>query len=337
MNSDLDRDKDNKEIEQLKDQVIALEQLLEVYEQETTKKSEELELALLKLQQTAQLIQSEKMYSLGLLVGGVAHEINNPVNFIHGNLNHFHQYTQDLFHLLHLYQEHYPQPVSAIQKAIEDVDLDFLRQDLPEILTSMKVGTERISSIVLSLRNFARLDEAEMKLVNIHEGLDSTLVLVRNRLESAIAGSKIEVHKEYGNLSLVDCYAGQLNQVFMNIINNAIDALEKSFKVAPLLSIEDNKRLGKTPAIWISTGKSLQGNSVEVRIRDNGIGMTEDIQKQIFDPFFTTKPVGKGTGLGLTVSYQIVVERHGGSLKCTSDSGQGTEFDLEIPISQGRS
>ncbi|MEW5861226.1 MAG: PAS domain S-box protein [Cyanobacteriota bacterium] len=277
------------------------------------------------LQQTqSHLIQSEKMSSLGQMVAGVAHEINNPVNFIHGNLTHANQYSQDLLNLLQLYKQHYPNPVPEIQDEIEAIDLDFVVEDLPKILGSMKMGTDRIRQIVLSLRNFSRLDEAAMKAVDIHEGIDSTLLILQNRLRAASNYPSIEIVKEYGNLPPVECYAGQLNQVFMNLLNNGIDALETQPEPR-IITIRTE----------VGRGKSLSSPYVLIRIADNGPGMTEQVKARLFDPFFTTKPVGKGTGLGLSISYQIVVEKHGGILKCISAPGQGAEFWIEIPISQG--
>ncbi|MEG4805266.1 GAF domain-containing protein [Microcoleus sp. ARI1-B5] len=281
------------------------------------------------LQQTqAQLIQTEKMSGLGQLVAGIAHEINNPVNFIYGNLNHATDYTENLLSLLELYQQQYPDSSPEIGELTEEIDLDFLLEDLPKLLLSMKVGADRIRQIVLSLRNFSRLDESQMKAVDIHEGIDSTLLILQHRLKSNADSANIVLVKEYGILPLVECYAGQLNQVFMNVLGNAIDALQ-SDKV--------NDRKSVAPQIKISTavGK-LNGNvpSAVIRISDNGTGISESMRKRIFDPFFTTKAVGKGTGLGLSISYQIVVEKHGGVLKCSSELGKGTEFAIEIPIRQ---
>lgn len=285
--------------------------------------------ALHELQQTqAQLIQSEKMSSLGQLVAGVAHEINNPVNFIYGNLTYAQEYLHNLLNLIVLYQQAYPYPSSAIQKYSEEIDLDFLAEDLPRLLSSMKVGTERIRQIVLSLRNFSRLDESEMKPVNIHDGIDSALLILQNRLKSKSEYPGIEVIKEYGNLPLVECYAGQLNQVFMNILTNAIDAIESHSTQLALKGREPY--LG---TITICTEVSST-NQIVVRIADNGPGITEAVRRQVFDPFFTTKPVGKGTGLGLSISYQIITEKHGGFLDCISKQGQGAEFLIEIPVRQ---
>jgi GAF domain-containing protein len=276
----------------------------------------------------AQLIQTEKMSGLGQLVAGIAHEINNPVNFIYGNLNHATDYTKNLLSLLELYQQQYPDSSPEIGELAEDIDLKFLLEDLPKLLLSMQVGADRIRQIVLSLRNFSRLDESQMKDVDIHEGIDSTLLILQHRLKSSSDSANILLVKEYGNLPLVECYAGQLNQVFMNVIGNAIDALQSN-------QLSDRKSV--SPQLKISTAVGqLNGNvpSAVIRIADNGSGISESMRERIFDPFFTTKPVGKGTGLGLSISYQIVVEKHGGVLKCSSESGKGTEFAIEIPISQ---
>ncbi len=302
-------------------------------------KNQKLKQTLQELRQTqAQLIQTEKISSLGQLVAGVAHEINNPVNFIHANLYHVSDYAEDLLDLLSLYQEHYPDPAPAIQQQLEDLDMNFIAQDLPKILSSMKVGTERISQIVLSLRNFSRLDEAEKKPVNIHEGIDSTLLILQHQLKATADQSEIEVIKEYGNLPLVDCFPGQLNQVFMNILSNAIDAFESRH-----FSTGKNEEL-ITPTITIRT-ELIRSNGeanpslgqptpeiVRICIANNGANVPEAMQKRIFDPFFTTKQVGKGTGLGLSISHKIVVEKHSGSLQFFSKPGQGTEFVIEIPI-----
>jgi signal transduction histidine kinase len=288
-----------------------------------------LEKALSELQQTQlQLIQTEKMSSLGQMVAGIAHEINNPVNFIHGNLTYAHQYIQDLLHLINLYQCHYPHPVAEIKSEAENIDLDFVTTDLPKMLTSMKLGTDRIRQIVLSLRNFSRLDESEMKPVDIHEGIDSTLLILQNRFKSKSVQLGIQVIKKYGELPQVDCYAGQINQVFMNIIANAIDALEDYNHQREFEEIKNN-----LSTITIQT-TMINSQAIRVLIADNGPGMPENVRKRLFDPFFTTKPVGKGTGLGLSISYQIVVEKHGGSLRCESAPGKGTEFWIEIPVSQ---
>ncbi len=274
------------------------------------------------------LIHTEKMSSLGQLIASVAHEINNPVNFIGANLSHVDDYTQDLLALIDLYQQGYVHSSPEIQDKIEEIDLDFLIEDLPKTLSSMKMGAERIYEIVLTLRNFSRLDEAQMKSVNIHEGIDSSLLILRDRLKEKPEHPAISIIKEYGNLPLAECYAGQLNQVFMNILSNAIDSLRQPDPA-------DSQKVIKpyTPTITIHT-KVKNSNWVEISIQDNGRGMTESVLARLFDPFFTTKEVGKGTGLGLSISYQIVVEKHGGKLQCISAPGQGAKFIIEIPIKQ---
>ncbi|MGK7900438.1 MAG: sensor histidine kinase [Hormoscilla sp.] len=257
------------------------------------------------------------MSSLGQMVAGIAHEINNPIGFIYSNINHAHNYIQDIYELLALYQQHYPEPEPEIAELIDDIDLEFLLDDFQKIFSSLKGGSERIRAIVLSLRSFSRLDESESKQVDLHEGIDSTLMILQHQLDAS--DPQIEVIKEYGNLPLVECYAGQVNQVFMNILNNAIDALATGL------------RDQEAPKIWIRTAPDT--NCVSIKIADNGPGMTEEVVGKVFDPFFTTKPVGKGAGLGLTTSYQIVVEKHGGLLRCSSQLHRGTEFAIELPIS----
>ncbi|MBE9185827.1 HAMP domain-containing protein [Microcoleus sp. LEGE 07076] len=268
------------------------------------------------LKQTqSQLIQTEKMSSLGQMVAGIAHEINNPVNFIGGNIDYANQYIEDLAGLLTLYQEYYPNPPDAILKRIEDIELEFLREDLPKTLSSMKMGTDRIREIVVSMRNFSRSDDGKMKPADIHEGIDSTLVILNHRLKQGI-----QVIKQYGNLPAVECYRAQLNQVFMNVISNAIDALEEVKKADK----------GYSPTIWISTEITAE-NTVTVKIRDNGAGIADASTQQIFDPFFTTKSIGKGTGLGLAISDQILAKHHG-KIEVNSEIGQGTEFVIALPV-----
>ncbi len=311
-------------------------------EAQLRQQAQELEKALHELQRSqTQLIQSEKMSSLGQLVAGVAHEINNPVNFIFGNLAYADEYIQDLLKLLQLYQKNYPQPVPEIEDFAEVIELDFLKSDLPQLLNSMKVGTDRIREIVLSLRTFSRLDEAEMKAIDIHSGIDSTLMILQSRIKANGERPEIQVIKEYSTLPLVECYAGQLNQVFMNILANAIDslesrcandALEESLVIGHALLVNSPEQR-KNPQIRIRT-EVFAGNQVTIRIADNGTGMPEKVKQRLFDLFFTTKPIGKGTGMGLSISYQIITERHGGSLQCISELGQGTEFIITIPLFQ---
>ncbi|MEH1925749.1 sensor histidine kinase [Nostoc sp.] len=312
---------------QLHESFTALEKSKEELEDRVEERTTELKNALGELQRTqSQVIQSEKMSSLGQLVAGVAHEINNPVNFIHGNLAHVQEYTQDLLAIVQLYQQYNPNPATEIQTVAEDIDLEFLQEDLPKMLSSMKVGTDRIRQIVLSLRNFSRIDEAEFKSVDIHEGIDSTLMILQHRLKAKPEQAEIEVIKDYGTVPLVECYAGQLNQVFMNILVNAIDALEENNTKYTYQEIKDNPsrikiRTSVVNAIW-----------VEIAIADNGVGISQEFQQRIFDPFFTTKPVGKGTGMGMSISYQIITEKHGGKLECFSTPGKGTEFIIQIPL-----
>ncbi|MEO1427557.1 MAG: PAS domain S-box protein [Cyanobacteria bacterium J06633_8] len=285
-------------------------------------KAIELENTLKKLQATqAQLIQTEKMSGLGQMIAGVAHEINNPTNFIHANVSFVEEYSQDLFRLIELYQKHYPNPEAEIQQEIDNIELDFLKIDLQNIIRSMEEGTTRIREIVVSLRNFSRLDQAEFKPVNIHEGLESTLIVLQNRLKLTSNSSGIAVTKEYATLPLIECYPSQLNQVFMNILVNAIDALEEQM----------SKNKSFIPKIAILT-KQLNQNTAQICISDNGSGIPQRIRSKLFNPFFTTKEVGKGTGLGLSVSYQIITEKHAGKLFCNSIVGAGTSFIIEIPI-----
>ena len=290
--------------------------------------AQELETALQQLQQTQlQMVQSEKMSSLGQLVAGVAHEINNPVSFIYGNIRHITAYSQDLLNLVELYQTHYPNPNVQIQQEIDDLELNFLKEDMPKTLASIKVGAERIREIVKSLRTFSRLDEAACKAVDIHDGIDSSLVILEHRIKAAAHRPAVNIVKHYGNLPLVDCYAGQLNQVVMNILTNALDALEEQTQTAH--SAEGQPY----PSTISITTRTVEPSHIAIEISDNGPGIPPEAQSRIFDPFFTTKPVGKGTGMGMSISYQIVTENHGGTLECTS-SAAGTTFTITIPQQQ---
>ncbi|WP_375341253.1 ATP-binding sensor histidine kinase [Plectonema radiosum] len=304
---------------QLAEYSHSLEQKVLERTQEVTQKATQLESTLEKLYATqAQLIQAEKMSSLGQLVAGIAHEINNPINFIYGNLTPASEYVTSLIELNNLYQKNYPQPIPEIEKKIADVELDFMVNDLQKLLKSIEIGAERIRQIVLSLRNFSRLDEAEVKSVDIHEGIDSTLLILQHCLQNTRNNTEISIVKEYSELPLVTCYPSALNQVFMNILTNAIDALKEL-------------NLNHQPTITIRT-QIQQKKYVSIHIIDNGMGMNETVQNKMFEPFFTTKPVGSGTGLGLSISYSIVVEQHGGNLNCISAPGKGTEFIIEIPL-----
>lgn len=333
------------------------ESALRESEQRFRQQAQELQSALSALKRTqSQLIQSEKMSSLGQLVAGIAHEINNPMNFISGNLGHLRNYSQELVGMIQSYQMAYPQPLPAIQAQVEDIDLDFILEDLNKLNDSISTGVERIRQIVVALRNFSRLDEADMKSVDIHEGITSTLTILKHRLDPWRKQAGIEVIYDYQDLPLVCCYPSLLNQVFMNLIGNAIDALEEYLlleqKRSPLLTQplsqyqsqeepqeqslgQSQEQLQQKPfqgCITIVTERSLRSGWICIRIRDNGPGIDPTVQSKIFDPFFTTKPVGKGTGLGLAISHQIIVEKHQGHLTCRSSPGQGTEFVIEIPM-----
>jgi signal transduction histidine kinase len=282
--------------------------------------SQKLQVALEDLKQAqTQLIHSEKMSSLGQLVAGIAHEINNPLTFIHGNIQHLTTYVGEIQEIVNLYQKCYPQRPKLIAEYCDEIDLDFVNKDLEQLTKSILNGTERISKIVLGLRNFSRLDESEKKAVNLHEGIDNALLILDYRLQGPGTGKPIQVVKKYGDLPLLDCYAGEINQVFVNLLNNAIDAIESQEKPG-IITI-------KTELI----NPSSEAQKIKVSIADTGSGISEALQKHIFDPFFTTKPVGKGTGLGLSISYQIIAG-HGGTINCVSSVGNGAEFCLELPL-----
>jgi signal transduction histidine kinase len=274
-------------------------------------------------QAQSQLLQNEKVLSLGQMVSGIAHEINNPVSLITGNISHASDYTQDLLEVMQLYTEKYPEPDPEIQDLIEEVDLEYLIDDLPQVINSMKSGADRIRQLVQSLRNFYRADDTEQKMTDIHARIDDILLILKGRLKGK-QGQPVQVIQDYGQLPSVECYPGQMNQVFMNLLNNAIDALD-------ILRLEDAKF---EPKIWITTESIAPDAQVRIRIKDNGIGMSEEIKDQIFDPFFTTKTAGQGTGFGLSVSHAIITETHSGTIQCLSEVGQGTEFLIEIPTHQ---
>ncbi len=306
---------------------------LRTSEAELRTKTEQLESLVSQLRQTqTQLVQTEKMSSLGQMVAGIAHEINNPVSFIQGNITYAQEYTKDLLGLMQIVQEHEKDLPPAVQAAAKEIDADFLTLDLPKLMQSMQVGAERIQKIVVSLRNFSRLDESAVKSVDIHTGIDSTLMILQHRLKPEPTRPEIIVVRNYGQLPLVECYVGELNQVFMNLLGNAIDALISHFADHAQVIEGGNS---PDPTIWITT-ESTSPNHITIRIRDNAGGVPEEYQSKLFDHFFTTKPVGKGTGLGLAISYQVIVEKHGGELKFNSQLNEGTEFIVTIPISQAK-
>jgi signal transduction histidine kinase len=348
----------NRKIDELAQEVhqrrlaeIEIAKANEELEQRVEERTNALQEALSKVQMTqTQLVQSEKMSALGQIVAGMAHEINNPIGFIHGNIIHAQNSFEDLLNLLLLYQKYLPHPPEEIQDYLESMDLDYMKEDLSKILNSMYLGTKRIKDLVQSLRIFARFDEAEFKEVNIHHGIDSVLMILEHKLCDSRDNTKIQVIKEYGEIPLVICYPSELNQVFLNILTNSVDTLKKKFQLVNLqslqqastTSIDDNqneivqaktliKEVDETPTISIKTEVNSQ-NKVVVTITDNGLGVPEDIRRKIFDPFFTTKEIGKGTGLGLSVSYQIIVEKHEGKLWFDSIVGEGSMFVMEIPL-----
>ncbi|RFP63032.1 MAG: PAS domain S-box protein [Limnothrix sp. CACIAM 69d] len=296
-------------------------------------KAQTLQATLQELQSTQlQLIQAEKMSSLGQLVAGIAHELNNPVSFIYGNMRYLEEYAAELVKIIQLLKKHQESP-HLQEEILDQLDLDFIQTDLPKLITSMKTGTDRIRSLALSLRNFSRVDEAEMKAVDLHEGLESTLLILQHRLLPSLKGLEIQIDRQYGDLPLVECYPGQVNQVFMNLLSNAIDALESQFQSLAygVSGREDSVKL--VPKITIQT--VVEDHEVVIKITDNGTGINPEVRSRIFDPFFTTKPIGQGTGLGLSIAYQIVVEQHHGRLSCQSAPGQGTGFEIRLPRRAG--
>ncbi|MGK7904795.1 MAG: response regulator [Hormoscilla sp.] len=313
---------------QLQEQNGLLQQLTSELEERVSSRTAELRESLNKLQQAQiQLVQSEKMSSLGELVAGVAHEINNPVSFIAGNVSLASEYTEDILEHLRLYQQVFPEPGAEIEQHAEEIELDYLLEDLPKMVASMEVGVDRIRQISVSLRSFSRMDNTSKTQVNIHEGLDSTLMILQHRIKANDHRPDIEVVREYGDLPLVNCYPSPLNQVFMNLLANAIDALDEE----NMKSGRSYEEIKQDPNRLIIKTSVIKGGKVEIKIADNGPGIPEEMQSRIFEPFVTTKPVGKGTGLGLSICHDVIIEKHGGSLLCNSQLGEGTEFVIGIP------
>ncbi|WP_431356804.1 hybrid sensor histidine kinase/response regulator [Komarekiella delphini-convector] len=304
---------------------LKISHLTYTLEQSVQERTAELTQSLQQLQQTQlQLIQSEKMSTLGELVAGIGHEINNPIGFISGNCSHIEEYVKDLLRLVNLQQQKLPYPDLETEELLEEIDLEYLAEDLPKLLLSMRQGICRLKDISLSLRTFARSDISSKVKFQIHEGIDSTLMLLKHRLKDQGDRSKIEVVTQYGELPPITCYPGQLNQVFMNIIANAIDAFDDLYQ---------NRSDQKIPnTIMITTSVEHQQQAVTICIEDNALGIPTEVQARIFEPSFTTKPVGKGTGLGLAISHQIIVDKHNGQITCSSTSGQGTKFTITLPI-----
>ncbi|MBD2356289.1 hypothetical protein H6G41_16910 [Tolypothrix sp. FACHB-123] len=307
----------------LEHETIQRQQIEKYFQQQQASK---LEQALQKLHRTqAKLVHTEKISSLGQLVAGVAHEVNNPVHFISGNLSLANDYIQDLINLLNLYRQQFPEPGKEIEKQAKAIDLEFLLTDLPKMISSMQLGCDRIQEIMESLRNFSRIDGTDKKTADIHQGINTTLMILKHRLKATANRPAIQVVKHYGNLPQVECYMGQINQVLMNLFANAIDALEESNKDKSFVDLVEHPNV-----ITITT--SSEDNYIIIQIADNGTGMSEEVRSQLFDAFFTTKSEGKGTGLGLAISHQIITEIHAGSLHCVSSLGQGTEFIIQIPL-----
>ena len=311
----------------IKNYTDQLEKAQQTLEEKVTERTKELNQTLQKLRQTqAHIIQTEKMSGLGQMVAGIAHEINNPMSFVYTNLAHLEQYNQDLLNLVQLYGQEYNQPTSAIKEEIETIDLDFLTLDIPKLFQSMKVGSQRVYKIVESLRNFSHLDEEGLKSVDIHQGIDNTIILLRKRLEDKPDYQKIALIKNYSPLPLIDCYPSQINQVFFYLLSNAIDSLDDYNQHRLPADIATN------PSMIEIITKQIDSEWIAIEIIDNGLGIPPEVHSKIFEPFFTTKPVGKGTGLGLSISHQIIVEKHHGMIMCNSVPEEGTIFIIKLPI-----
>ena len=307
---------------------VLLEELTKDLEERVAQRTNQLSQALEDLQNTQmQLIQTEKMSALGQLVAGVAHEINNPLSFIAGNIEHTEDYVQQLMEHLLLYQQEYPQAKSLIEKHAQKIELSYLLEDLPQIINSMRTGTERIYNISNSLRSFSRSDTKNKVYFDIHEGIDSTLLILRHRLKANEQRPNIDIKKDYGKLPLVNCFPSQLNQVFMNVIANSIDAFDEINQGRSYSEIQNNPNI-----INIATRFIEEHQVVTISIEDNGPGIPDDIKTNVFKHLFTTKTVGKGTGLGLSISRQIVEEKHQGKLKCISVPGKGAKFVIGLPL-----
>ncbi len=308
---------------------LRLYNLTQELEERVAERTEALQKTLNQLKRSQlQLVQSEKLSALGQMMAGVAHEINNPISFISGNLPPARDYVNDLLGLITLYQQKFPQPGVEIEQCLEEIDLPYLREDLLKLVASMQEGVNRVREISYSLRNFSRGDCEHPCLFNLHEGLDSSLMILQHRLKAVSDRPTINVLKHYGDLPDIECYAGQLNQVFINLLGNAIDALEECF--------QSKKNSGSAasafePLLQIHTTQ-IEPDRVSISITDNGLGMSDATRAKVFEPFFTTKPVGRGTGLGLSISHQIVTEKHGGQLTCDSILGEGTKFVIELPV-----